>query len=284
MFGIHTSRSNYWAHSKPVKWVRNKVGLGYLNCGTSEEWAAYEKKCKIEHSIWDWLTDDFIDKIQDVVCFPKDLLDAMWYALNARFWDKYWMAGSDLNKWKYHEINTRMLHCNFELLVNFIEYEKASLSYWCGNKKKRPWYLDTKPFKYWFDRRDPAAGLAYLEWEMSLTKDDDWYGGCEEHIAEAKEKGEYGKLTPQAEAAKTSYELYHWWKERVNRPDPYEFTGLNEWYANRPEGESIWDRLGNIEADVHRMHQEIDRLEQAYQKEDDEQLRRLIELRHNLWT
>lgn len=287
MFGIYQSRYSYWAHAKPVKWVRSKIGLKDLKCGTSEEWAALEKFNKAKNKALDWATDDFIDRIQDICYLPYDVMNTIMLAFNARFIDSYWTARSDLPRWKYHEVDTRMLHCNFELLVNFVEYEKASMMVWCDDEEraKIKWYKKYKPFKYFFDRANPENGLKYLDWESSLIQDASWFGYETEEEAKEKYGDKYGQPTAQAIKAMKIKELYLWWKNvRPARPDPYEVTGYNEYQKTKDPNESMWERFNNIDKTEHEMFKLVGEIDESYEKEDDEKLIELISIRRSLWT
>jgi len=96
----------------------------------------------------------------------------------------------------YYDTDTRMLHVNFNLLVDFVEIEKAWMNIWSDGFKysKLPWF-DRKFRRF----RSPEDGIAYLNWEIEQTS-----------------------CPGQSKAAKTILEIYTWWKEtRPNRPDPY---------------------------------------------------------------
>lgn len=288
MFGIYQQRHTYWAHAKPVRWVRKKLGLMDLSCGTSEDWAARDKFNKAKSKTLDWLTDDLIDIIQNFLYLPYDIWKEVWWKINARFFDQYWMAKSNLPRWQYHEVETRMLHCNFQMLVDFVEIEKANMQQISHKEiwNSLPWYVRVRPFRYMFDRRSPVDGMAYLDWEKSLMNDDEWYGNHEESINAAKERGEYGNMTKQAESAKEIQDLYLWWTAiRPARPDSYEASGYNAfWKANDVKGDGIWDRFNKLGKGEREMFDAIHELEAKYDAEDDEMLERLIKVRRFMWT
>ena len=289
------SRSNYWGNSKFAQWLYSLVGITQLECGTSEEWVNWKKDSKKKSPFMFWFVESFIDKLQDFCSFPTDALWNLRCAINARFFDRYHYLPTKLNPWEYHEVDSRMLHGLFETLVNFIEIEKAWMNVVCGdegNKFGYKWYETNRWTRIFFECRKPEAGLAYLNWEMSLKTDDSWYGHCEEHIQKAKESGEYGSPTHQAISAKEQYELYNWWKNvRPNRPDPHEASGFDAYFERRRAecGDDDFFSLLSNKSDEDRKESKAcsDRLreiEEAYDKEDEEMMIRLIKIRRHLWT
>ena len=115
---------------------------------------------------------------------------------------RYHMVNTGL-KPNYYDTDIRMLHACFNLLVDFVEVEKANMEIALvdGSEEK---------FGYrWYHRflkfRSPEAGMAYLNWEITLTEEDG--------------TGE----TSQAKAAKEVIALYNWWVHiRPTRADPYD--------------------------------------------------------------
>jgi hypothetical protein len=149
----------------------------------------------------------------------------------------------------YHDCDERMIHAIFNLLVDFVEIEKAWMNTWTDNAA----YSKLS----WFDRnfrrfRSPEDGIAYLNWEINQCN-----------------------LKDQSDSAKEILDLYTWWKEvRPNRPDPYiEFDydfsksfGLTTLKENR----SILTKINEIE--------------NYYHQEDEDMLIRLMKIRRCLWT
>ena len=291
------SRINYWSNSKFSHWIREKFGLSNPAAMTSADWRRWRKQCENKSPFIHWLTNTALDNIQDFFCWPKDKLWDLRCAVNAKYFDKYYSLNTKLNPWQYHEVDTRILYGLFETLVDFVEIEKAWMMVIWGqeeNQKKfgYKWY-EMNGWTSWFasEKRHPEAGLAHLEWEMSLIRDDSWYGENEEAIAEAKEKGEYGTLTGQALAAKEQYELYNWWKNiRPNRPDPHDASGYSVYFA-KLEAKHDGDFLAGLDDQDSELAEEgrkcslsCHEIEEAYEKEDEEMLIRLIKIRRSLWT
>lgn len=289
-------RSSYWSQSKFANWLRKTAGLTSPDGLTSAGWRQWGKKSKEISPFIHWFTDGFLDSLQNFFSWPKDRLWDVRCAINARFFDKYHYLPTRLNPWQYHEVDTRVLHGLFETLVDFIEIEKAWMHVIWGQEENRKkhgysWFEMNGWFRPLFERRHPLAGIEYLEWEMSLITDDAWYGNDEESIKKAKEAGEYGKMTSQALAAKEQFELYHWWKHiRPNRPDPYDESGYSAYFKKLEEVHGD-DFFVGIEEQTPEMVEESRKcsktcheIEEAYEKEDEEMLIRLIKIRRSLWT
>ena len=290
------SRMNYWSDSAFAEWLRKKFGLSNPGALTSKGWREWRNESKKTAPFIHWLTDEVFNKVQDFFCWPKDKLWDLRCAINARFFDKYHRLPTRLNPWQYHEVDTRVLHGLFETLVDFIEIEKAWMNVIWGQEENRKkfgytWFEMNGWIRPLFERRHPEAGIAYLEWEMSLITDDAWYGGDEESIKKAKEAGEYGKMTGQALGAKEQFELYHWWKHvRPTRPDPYDESGYSTYFKKLEEVHGD-DFFVGIEEQTPEMVEESRKcsktcheIEEAYEKEDEEMLIRLIKIRRSLWT
>ena len=291
------SRINYWSNSRFAQWLRSKFGLSNPLALSSKEWQVWHKSSKEAAPFIHWLTDTAFDRIQNFFCWPKDKLWDIRCALNSRFFDKYHYLPTKLNPWTYHEVDERILHGLFETLVDFVEIEKAWMHVIWGqeeNQKKfgYKWY-EMNHWLNWFvsEKRHPLAGIEYLEWEMSLVKDESWYGNDEESIREAKEKGEFGQMTAQAVAAKEQFELYNWWKNiRPNRPDPHDESGYSLYFEKleaKHNGDffaGLEDQTPELAEEARKCSLDCSKIEEAYDKEDEEMLIRLIRIRRSLWT
>ena len=300
-------RKSYWSSSRLAKYLQEKFAIKKPRSTTRDGWRIWRKACKEKNEFIYWLTEDFFDDVQDIIYYPAKKLSDLRYALKARFFTKHYMMDTKLNRWGYHEIDTRILHGLFETLVDYIEIEKAWMMVYCHDKSEYEkfgfkWYETNWYTNWFFDKRHPEAGLEYLKWEMSLVIDDAYLGHCEDQIEKAKADGVYGELTHQGKAAKEQMELYHWWKNvRPKRIDPYDASGFQEFWNKREEalkkeiGEDadeldVLDRIGDITESqalkdertqvFNKMHQ----LEKEYDEEDEQMLIRLIKIRQSLWT
>ena len=176
-----------------------------------------------------------------------------------RTYDKYHVVKTDLEP-GYYDIDTRILHSNFSLLVDFVEIEKASLQYFFAS------YEEAKnnsrvSFNKLTKEQKKELGLQYLNWE--IENDEEFFP------------------KQQKVSAKEIKNLYLWWTEvRPSRIDPYdkyeeELDELSGSLNNMPEKNK--KKLINL-------YKKIGKLEDQYEKEDDAMLIRLMNVRRNLWT
>lgn len=273
---------NYWTCSKFADWLR---GTPKLYAGTGEEWDQWTSNAKRTNPLRYWMAETALGKLDDAFHWLPERINDVRYYLNNRFSSRtHTLTSSSLERGKWHEFETRLLHCSFDELVNFVEIEKAWIHV-CWNDEARakfntPWWR-----KNWWGRwlvqwRCPESGIEYLKWEMSL-KNTEWVDPADP---------EYGLPTPQAVAAKEQWALYYWWKHvRPLRVDPHDYSG---WTAHceqeRDEGKSILSscntRTPEEEQKIRKMLDMCSRLEENYAKEDEEMLIRLVKIRQHLWT
>jgi hypothetical protein len=115
---------------------------------------------------------------------------------------------------------------------------------------------------------------------MSLTNSE-W---CE------PDNPEYGKPTLQAVRAKEIKELYLWWTETYrNRPDPYDASGWTAYceLSRLANGGKLYfgaDKTPELKKASNLAHKELQKIEKAYEKEDEAMMIRLIKARDSLWT
>lgn len=279
-------RYNYWSSSKLAAWVRSFADVKKPITMKHGDWKLWRKEFEAKHRFIYWFTEKFLNKFQNFVYWPKDTLDNVYYAINARFKDRYFGMSSDLNKWKYHEVDTRILHCNFQTLVDFIESETAHMQTWDREKEYGvKWYHHGWLSLFAPKWSNKKAGLDHLDWEMNLRNDEDFLGNHEPSIQKAKEDGTFGQPTGQALKAKEIYDLYMWWTEtRPNRPDPFESSGVAAYYRDK----DVEKWLDDINEPISKTRQEcyeiMNKLEAQYDEEDTEMLIKLIKIRNCLWT
>ena len=241
LFKFYKNRINYWSCSKFADWIRGSNKPSAATMEGWKEWKQFEQK---NNSFRYWLAEELLDNIQDVVCYPYDVFRFLKSRIKNRFIYKEYALISKLPKWDYYDLDTRILYCLFDALVDFVETEKAHMQL-LNEDKCRTVRLLSKS-------RKSELGLKYLEWESSLVDD-------------------YGKLTHQVENAKTITKLYMWWKyERPNRPDGYEANGFY----------NLDDYKSMISDDF----EKVNKTEKMYDKEDEDMLIELIKIRKSLWT
>lgn len=250
---------------------------------TARGWREWEKKARETQPLAYWLNETAADWCKDVWRGIKKPFQDVRYGLRYRFLDRYHQIPTGLEP-GYYDCDTRMLNGMFNLLVDFVEVEKAWMQVtWGGDKparKKHPWW--SKGWTRFKSFRDPEAGLRYLKWEMTL---------------DSKFLKDYERSDRQALVAKEIWHLYDWWKnQRPNRPDPHDASGWSALCAERRErqrakGED--DVLGFLDFedetpdDRKRSRKCLDairKIEDGYDAEDEEMLIRLIKIRKSLWT
>jgi hypothetical protein len=275
---------NYWTCSKFADWLRGTTKLKY---GTSEEWDDWEARAKADYPVRWWLAEEGLDYIQKIVYFIPDQLHAIKYYVNNR-----WVTHThsltahprDIKPGEWRDVGNRFLPCLFNELVDFVEVETAWSHIAWGDKEARAKY--NPPFYAsgwwrWRTWRCPQAGLDHLDWAMTLTNEE-WLKEGEKHKAEP---------TSQALSAKEIKELYTWWTEVYpNRPDPYEASGWSAYCeASRlaNDGKLSWmsaDKTPELKKQSDKAHKLLQKIEAAYEAEDEVMMIRLIKIRNSLWT
>jgi hypothetical protein len=170
----------------------------------------------------------------------------------------------------------------FNELVDFVEIETAWSHIAWGNEEDRAKY--SAPFwaSGWFRWRTwrcPQAGLDHLDWAMTLTNTD-W---CE------PDHPDYGKPTRQAINAREIKELYTWWTTVYpNRPDVHDASVWSAYCDAKRDGNDGRLFGGKESKELKKRGDRAlklsQRIEAAYNKEDEQMLIRLIKIRDSLWT
>ena len=276
---------NYWTCSKFADWLR---GTTKLKAGTAEQWDDWERRAKADFPVRWWLAEEGLDYIQNVWCWIPERLNDVRYYINNR-----WVSRShsltahprDIKPGNWCDVGNRFLPCLFNELVDFVEIEQAwHHCMWSDDAKtkfKTPWWR--KGWLRWRTWRCPEAGLAYLDWAGSLTMGEDW------GVEEGSEN--FGKPTHQALAAREIKELYLWWTVTYrNRPDPYDASGWTAHCENMRAKNpgSMWASLNTKDKEDRKAsdkaHKLLQKIEAAYEKEDEAMMIRLIKIRESLWT
>lgn len=240
-------RKNYWGCSKLADKIRgtDKPELGL----TSEGWQEWHDIAKKKHPIRYYIAEEMLDNIQDFFYFPKDLYRAIKNYINNRFVDKTHYLKTGLKPGRYYELDTRIMYGLFNELVDFVEIEQATMCSYTNDDESK---------KYKFKKgRCVEAGLDYLDWASKLTHDNE--------------------PTLQAEVALKTLKLYHWWKNRNNRPDPMDESGWSEYCDDKPFGSKLTDE-GEDKLN------KLQELEEKYDQEDEDMMIELIKIRKSLWT
>lgn len=199
--------------------------------------------------------------VRIIVGRQKHRIRDQWWKIRHRTTDRFHIVNTGL-KPGYHDINERMLHASFALLVEYVEIGLASKNFEDNGK-------------------DPIKrGLAYLDWEINDPQ-------CAGH---------------QADTAATVKDLYLWWTvERPNRlnswsaPEIWGGEGIRAKMKERPR--SLFTRITGVSLgrpfrlglkkrpQEERYAGEMARsVEEFYDAQDDGMLMRLVEIRSGLWT
>ena len=278
--------TNYWSCTPFADWVR---GTEKLSAGTAEEWDNWTTQAQIKHNFRYWLAEEALGHIQDFVTWPVRKLYDIKYYINNRWVSRTHSLTAhprDIKPGQWQDVGNRFLPCLFNELVDFVEIESAWSHIAWGDKEARAKYNPPFWASGWFRWRVwrcPQAGPDHLDWAMTLTMGDDW--GVE------KDSPNYGKPTSQALRAKEIKELYTWWTVTYrNRPDPYEASG---WSAHcdamrvKYPGRMFSSLYPKDPADrkaSDKAHKLLQKIEAAYEKEDEAMMIRLIKARDSLWT
>jgi hypothetical protein len=261
-------------------WLKQRFGVFILKdkpyALSHKGWKEWYASAKKEQPIAYWIHEVCLDWIGDQWKYKvKDPINNTRYAIRHRLFDRYNIIHTKL-KPDYYDSDTRMLHGMFELLVDFVEVEKAWMHV-VFNKdaqkaRKHPWW--SRGWTRFKAFRDPIAGLDHLVWEMSLDN---------------PELGVYERSDSQAAAAKEIFELYNWWKNvRPNRLDPHDASG---WTAHcdkkRDMGIDLLDfeeETAEYRAESAKALDKLREIEESQEQEDTDMLIRLIKIRKSLWT
>ena len=277
--------SNYWSCTPFADWIR---GTTKLKMGTSEEWHEWETRAKRDYPVRWWIAEEGLGHVQDFVTWPvRKIYDVKYYINNRWVTRTHALTAHprDIKPGEWRDVGNRFLPCLFNELVEFVEVESAWSHIAWGSAEDRAKY--DPPFWAsgwwrWRTWRSPQAGLDHLDWAMTLTMDTDW--GVE------KTDPNYGKPTGQAERAKEIKELYTWWTVTYpNRPDPHEASGWSTYCDRlREERGDHWFGMQSKTPETEDMGKRALKLcteiEEAYDKEDEEMMIRLIKARDSLWT
>lgn len=274
--------NNYWSCSKFADWIRGTPKFG---AKTSDGWHEWATEAKHYHPVRYWIAEEGLSYLQDFVTWPVRKLYDVKYYINNRWISRTHSLTAhprDIKPGQWQDVGNRFLPCLFNELVDFVEIETAWHHIAWDNEARKKY---NAPFwaSGWFSWRTwrcPQAGLDHLDWAMSLTNTD-W---CE------PSHPDYGKPTLQAVRAREIKELYLWWTTTYrNRPDPYDASGWTAYcelsrLANG--GRLSWgeDKTPELKKASKLAHKELQRIEKAYEKEDEAMMIRLIKARDSLWT
>ena len=276
---------NYWSCTPFADWIR---GTTKLKMGTSEEWHEWETRAKRDYPVRWWIAEEGLGHIQDFVTWPvRKIYDVKYYVNNRWVTRTHALTAHprDIKPGDWRDVGNRFLPCLFNELVDFVEVESAWSHIAWGSAEDRAKYdppFWARGWWRWRTWRSPQAGLDHLDWAMTLTYGDDM--GVEEGSEH------YGQPTSQAVRAKEIKELYTWWTTVYPaRPDPHEASGWSTYCDRlREERGDHWFGMQSKTPETEDMGKRALKLcteiEEAYDKEDEEMMIRLIKARDSLWT
>jgi len=276
--------TNYWSCTPFADWIR---GTTKLKMGTGEEWHEWETRAKSAYPIRWWIAEEGLDHLQDFVTWPVRKIYDIKYYINNRWVSRTHALTAhprDIKPGQWCDVGNRFLPCLFNELVDFVEVEQA-WHYIAWDEEARKKYQAPFWSWGWFRWRTwrcREAGLAHLEWSMSLTLDKDW------GVEEGSEN--YGQPTGQALRAKEIKELYMWWTTVYRyRPDPHDASGWTDYCdALRKERGTNWISLESKDPNTKdagdKALELLQKIEKEYEEEDEAMMIRLIKIRDSLWT
>lgn len=275
--------TRHYAETALFQWIRSKLNIKKPVALRWGEWEKWDDELKKNNPIGFFLTETLPELLEKI---PENTID---HIDNVRHFVCNYVYGthclrSTLSRGEWHELDTRVLHCMFDSFVDFIEIETANHHIWCGGDAKKykvPFWHKYRLLNWGQSFRCPEAGMAHLEWEMTLNQNDP---ETNQPIS-----------TRQAAAAVEKMELYKWWKEeRPARKGAWEATGFRAFWDSMDTKygrNSDWLGLGDSgkmteeeQTEYTRLQKLADECEMKYDDEDETNLIRLIKLRHSLWT
>lgn len=278
--------SRHYSSSDFVDWLRAKLKIEKPYALGLGQWEVWNDELKKNRPIAYFLTETLPDWCEYPARWTMDPINDLRYYVRMRWAYQSHKIDTGLEKGRWHECETRMLHGMFNMLVDYVEVEKANQQIMWGDREHRvkynvPWWRKAWMF-HWGVWRCREAGLDHLKWECNLDNPDD-----ADHIQNFS----------QAQNAREVVILYTWWKDvRLARTDDsaYEVTGYAAFNRDMDEkyGERwIWGNLGGRskmtaaeQAEQRRLSDEVHQLEEQWHKEDDDMLIRLVKLRRTMWT
>lgn len=113
--------SKYWSCSKFADIIR---GTPKLRHGTGDQWAQWKIEARARNPIRYWVAETALRKLEKVIIWPSQQLDNVKNYLQNRYVSKtHVLISNTLRPGMWYEFDTRLLHCAFDGLVNFVEGE-----------------------------------------------------------------------------------------------------------------------------------------------------------------
>ena len=247
--------------------VYKQYGIVYPPFATWTEWSKIRKQVR-DHKFLHFFFESIPSWLGRMETRYRDIK----YWVLHRTTDKYHIIRTEL-KPGYYDVDTRLMYGMFALLKMYVEEECSHMYYFCHKDAPKP--------NKWNKR---SLGIRHLVYDI--------FSDYKENERPKEGSDEYIIITNQMARCKEILDLYSWWVfDRPRRPDPMETSGLSEWYdkVEKKHGDIFLtiDRENQTEeenAEWRVMHNKDMEIEEAYQKEDTEMMKKLIDLRGSLWT
>jgi len=236
---------------------------------TSKGWRLFENEYKEKAPVRFWIMNSF--KFRWIMPI-KWKYDRVTDWIRYRTYDQYHKIDTGL-KPGYYDVDTLMLHVNFNMLKDFVEVEQAWSRYiWSDERKENAsWCEKHMPFyRRFYKFRRPDLGIKHLEWAATL---DD------------PKLPPHERCDHQAVHARETMALYKWWVEERSARKEIEYPE----YDKQGLG-----TMGSLDDDFDRGADDykvyvsaIDagsKQKEDWDNEDEEMLIRLMKIRRGLWT
>lgn len=239
--------------------IAGPVGEHGNNFGTAEEWKAYRERCESLSPKLYKITE-FLDSIDIYfsVRYRRYILDPKYFFKNIFVHPMWFTRPRTMKIGQWTDTDTRILHTNMQMLVEFIEHEN-----FYGDSKTG---LDINDYKPW----------EVIEWEKKQRG--------EPNIIDPSDDDDHGMPEHQWQSMKTAWEIYLWWKNYDNR-----LKDIDDVYNDIPKDSTdrkhVLDMFTvenmKMRKPWHDKHQE---LEEKLNQEETDNLIALINIRKSLWT
>jgi hypothetical protein len=263
-----------------IDYLQQKL-LNYPSSASYIGWNDWKTSNKKQFPFRYFLAEVVLAKIDGILYSLKNGVNYPVYYLSNRFVTHSHSLIADkkyIPRGQWADTDTRMFHCLFGALVDFVEIELASTMWrWNDKTYDLPKWKKYLPFRR--SHRFPQAGIDRLNQDISLVMDEDW--------GIPKDDVSYGLPAPQAKNAREILDLYLWYtKIYPNRIDSFEASGYDD-YLEDKKARGI-EFLGDDPEENSQLRETVSAklisIDEIYLNEETEMLIRLIKVRGSLWT
>lgn len=249
-----------------MKWLRKLFGLSDPPYQCTHDvflsWERENKKARpLGYFLYETLPGALGSLWRENVYWP---VNNFYHGIRIRLFRKYYLVDTGLSKYRYYDKDELMLHANFSLLRAYVEIELAWMEYLNrGENYPKKWFREWR-------FREPEMGANYLLYWMNYKN--------------SEEDCDYGMVDKEIKYYTELYALYDWWVNiRPKRVDPYDAEIFSVCGSNIMSDK--WKQENPELCERHNMTcKDAWEIEEAYDKEDQDMLHRLIDVRRGLWT